>query len=322
MKKHKTLIYSSIAVIVFAVLLLLAGLYDLDVSKYLVHIEPGRYYSANNFAIAIEMFGEIPLYLFLCYAFSVVFWNAYYFGRNAVKIPVCIVSAIALAVASLYIPHKIHEYFLDIKGGNQGNIYIIFRVAVAVCILAVALVGVRFMDKSSVRKQLSFAVVIIFVALCSQLITQGIKTVNHRVRFRAMVCGGDSDFSHFTPWYIFNGRPEEFDNFAAGLPADYRRDALRSFPSGHTTAAGITYTLLAVPYVFKTFSDKSGKIICLLASVLYTGMVAFGRVLMGAHYFSDVLVGGSVTFFVSFFAVWLVYEKKAVRPLTKFCGGE
>ena len=39
-----------------------------------------------------------------------------------------------------------------------------------------------------------------------------------------------------------------------------------------------------------------GRIVCWVVPILYTGIVAISRIMVGAHYFSDVLFGGTIVF--------------------------
>jgi len=301
---------------VFVVGMVLSALYDLQISKYVARLEAGEYFSNDEFSRGIEIFGEMPLYLFLCYAAAVVFWNAFYFGKSGWKYFLCVISILGVAYLCFYIPNRTHEYFSELNEVENVDFLksLPIDILVGLCLGFLAIFGVKFTGKSNLKKQLSFAVVIFFVAACSQFFTQGLKFVNKRVRFRAMNAQGD--FDYFTPWYVINGFPENFKNLAQSLGTN---DAIRSFPSGHTTAAGITFSLIAVPYISKTFSDKTGKGIFYVISIAYTGLVAYGRMRMGAHYLSDVIFGGGLAFVSAYLAVWLVYVKKAIKPINNYC---
>ncbi len=315
--KEKIVVF--VAIIIFISLLIFAAIYDLEISILLADIKFGEYFSQNIFGQFIEIFGEIPIYLFLCYAFSVVFWNAFYYGKLMVRYVLCPIVIIILAVVCYYIPNRIHEYIFELNlSAGKGN-EVVANVLIGVMIGAISIVGVLFTGKLNIKKQLSFAIVILFVAATSQLFTQGLKVINKRVRFRAMNALGDYNYDFFTPWYQINGFPEKFRTIVEQLGGD---DGIRSFPSGHTTAAGITYSLLALPYVFKRFNGIKSKIVFLIIGVFYTAMVAIGRIVMGAHYFSDVLVGGSISFFLAVFSIWIVYKKKLIKPLIEYCGME
>jgi len=319
MKEKTTAIYIIIAVAVFGVLLALATAFDFNISLLLADLQEGEYHSQNLFACIFETIGEMPLYFFLAYAAAVVFWNAFYAKNPYIKYVLMTIAAIGICFLGYYVPNKASKYVLELGGSVIANpiLDIVLDVLFDIAFSAAAIFGVLSTGKKNIKKQLGFAVIIFFVAASTQAFTQGLKFINKRVRFRAMNALGE--FDYFTPWYSINGYPDEFKAIASTLGSG---DCLRSFPSGHTTAAGITYTLLALPYAFSGLNKKGWKIFFTLISVTYTGTVAVSRIVMGAHYFSDVLVGGSVAFLAATVAVWLIYKKKIISPLQKYIGDE
>ena len=42
--------------------------------------------------------------------------------------------------------------------------------------------------------------------------------------------------------------------------------------------------------------SKGKRAVCWIAAIAYTGMVAVSRIIVGAHFFSDVLMGGTIAF--------------------------
>ena len=117
---------------------------------------------------------------------------------------------------------------------------------------------------------------------------EGMKYLWGRVRFRDLLAAGSYDA--FTPWYKINGI-----------------NGNKSFPSGHTAGAGMSYLMMAFPYLSKKWKNK--KTLCFVIPLVYTSVVAFTRLVMGAHYLSDVAMGGIVSFTVVIIAFTL-YEKK------------
>ena len=115
------------------------------------------------------------------------------------------------------------------------------------------------------------------------------------MRYRAMNCeGGQSigGFDNFTRWYVANGQHLTKDEMRALFGTT---DALKSFPSGHTCSAGTVYCLLMLLDVFNVKS-KGKRAVSWIAAITYTGMVAVSRIIVGAHFFSDVLMGGTIAF--------------------------
>lgn len=63
----------------------------------------------------------------------------------------------------------------------------------------------------------------------------------------------------YTPWYISNGQPDEgiINSFIDAYPG--ASDAFKSFPSGHTCAAGMSYALIMLPDVVDFKHKKRAK---------------------------------------------------------------
>ncbi|MBQ6066865.1 MAG: phosphatase PAP2 family protein [Clostridia bacterium] len=131
------------------------------------------------------------------------------------------------------------------------------------------------------------------IGLCAYGMSSGIinlmKTVWGRVRFRDLTDG----YEAFTAWYVING-----DTGA------------HSFPSGHTGSAGATYFLMFLPFVSEKWQKR--RYLCFAAAFLYTSAVAATRLIMGAHYLSDVTVGGTIVF-TCVLAGLAVYQKLLPR---------
>ncbi len=120
---------------------------------------------------------------------------------------------------------------------------------------------------------LSFAgLAVMFVQLgCIEVI----KSLWGRVRFRDLVTMPNYD--RFTPWYHPNGI-----------------NGNRSFPSGHTASAAMSYLMMLLPFASKKW-DKH-KFVCFIVPFVYTSIVAFTRLVVGAHFLSDVTIGGVIGF--------------------------
>ena len=57
----------------------------------------------------------------------------------------------------------------------------------------------------------------------------------------------------------------------------------------------MTYALIMLPDILK-MKNKPLRALCWVFPVLFTGVVAVSRIVVGAHYFSDVLFGGTIAF--------------------------
>ena len=73
-----------------------------------------------------------------------------------------------------------------------------------------------------------------------------------------------------------------------------------SFPSGHTTTAFATFSLLA-------FASRNKFIQFLYFAIAVT--IGYSRIYLGQHFAEDVLMGAAVGFLSSFFLSWLLRKK-------------
>lgn len=110
-----------------------------------------------------------------------------------------------------------------------------------------------------------------------------------RVRFREM-----TDLAQFSPWYDPQGI-----------------NGHRSFPSGHTANAATLWALtLFVPICRKTWQ----KVLCYAVPAAVIVTMAVSRVLVGAHYSSDVLFGAAITIAL-FYLTRAIVNKFADRAI-------
>ncbi|MBR6939640.1 MAG: phosphatase PAP2 family protein [Clostridia bacterium] len=167
---------------------------------------------------------------------------------------------------------------------------IIFGVGIAL----VFLFTLKFIDipKKYRRPLIAMAFIgIAVMALQAGIITL-MKTFWGRVRFRDL----DADYSRFTNWLTVNGNTGD-----------------HSFPSGHTAGAGVSYLIMFLPYISKKL--QRNRPLCFGAAFCYTTAVAITRLVMGAHYLSDVAVGGLVSFILTLIGM-KIYEALAAKDFT------
>lgn len=142
--------------------------------------------------------------------------------------------------------------------------------------------------KINFTKYVRFAVFALFVMLISLVVIRLIKIGWGRMRYRDMLKVGN--FSGFTPWYIPNG---------------YNGNT--SFPSGHTASA-------CNIFIFVVLFKGKRRYIANAIALLFVVMTMFSRIVVNAHFLSDVLIGGLISY-LCYFVIRLLFErKKSIIP--------
>ena len=291
--KTKTMLKICLFLVIFGALLVTATITDLQVSRALTKgvLEPGRYYTEHFYGAMMETVGTAPEYLIGALMAQIIFWYALRLMPAGVKRTLLAGTALAGATA-LYgmwfkeVAGYVTRHF-DTSGVNTG-----FLVGVTVFFaLLLSLLGTlaaRNLSDESLKKLIRFAAVSCVAMVAATLIVQGLKIPFGRMRYRAMNVTGE--FDKFTRWYVLGGQPDKQmmrDVFGTS-------DAFKSFPSGHTRGAAATFYLATMAGVLGL--SKKKRIALWVFAAVFTVAVAVSRIMVGAHFFSDVLVGGTIGF--------------------------
>ncbi|MBE6827107.1 MAG: phosphatase PAP2 family protein [Ruminococcaceae bacterium] len=289
-------------VVIFAGLLITATFTDLQISQKLVRLDEGQYFTTNLFGAIFASIGSCPTYIMLSAAFAIIYSNTLRSENKVLKILGSIAANAASVVAMVYIVFDIPRYLVKHFGEdiifNQTYIKVVFIFAAAAIAELICRYFAKLDDKTAMAL-LKFSFIVIFAVILSNiLINIIIKNVMCRPRYRTMWYLGDYEFTNFRRWYQKSVMPEAGNPlyFEAVNGIHVGHDAYRSFPSGHTNAAAAVYGLLVLPRVLKKYNTTAWKILLVLISVGITGVVAVSRIVCGAHFFSDVLVGGTIMF--------------------------
>lgn len=246
---------------VFALWGLLAaifGFYDLSISKALYHPK-------LSLPIWIEKYGEIPGILTILFAFTLL--NAGLEIKNNVLR--WIVHILLFALSSLLFLYGF-GLFLYHQFGQETMTQPLVGDTLwvsAIVVMSCTAIFVRYQARNFALRHKAFALITIWMGLTCFTAVQTLKSVWGRIRFRDL--GGN--WEHFSPWYLWST--------VQGVPAGY------SFPSGHTFFAWMLLPL------FLFFLPKSlpVRMIALSSLIAWAFLVGTSRIVIGAHYASDVL---------------------------------
>lgn len=233
----------------------------------------------NPVALWFRNTGEIPSRLICPLAGAVIFHAGYNRLQKAAGL------LISLG-GSAYLGYYIGKYFFTDE--YKLPFSIIWGIGFGITVL---LAGSFIKIPERLKKPLLLTAVIGIAVMAVQLLAvEGLKAIWGRVRFRDLLAQGSYDA--FTPWYCINGV-----------------NGNKSFPSGHTAGAGMSYLMMLFPFVFDRLKDKSR--LCFAVPFAYTSVVAVTRLMMGAHYLSDVAAGAIISFTAVIIAVGIY--RKAMR---------
>ena len=271
-KRSTVIIFNAAAFVCFAALLAVASVFDLQISRVL---SDGDSFFAQFFAV----FGEYPAYLVLPVAGVVIFHNNDLFEDARVRVAVCVLGA-ALSVGG-WIFFGVQSTKLTDIPHLEG-----FACVFGILLGALGLWLGSLIEREKMRRLFKFSVFAIAFTLASVVVMQVMKHIWCRMRYRDMLKVGSED--GFTPWYkIMFGREDAIEG------GDYT-----SFPSGHTSSAAHIFLFAALCDVIPGWDKKGVRVGVNIGCTVFTAVVALSRIVANAHFLSDVLVGGYLTYLI------------------------
>lgn len=306
-KKNKLIIFISSFIVIFGVLLTIATIYDYQITHFLANkwMHDGQYFSSNVFGRIFEVIGEMPLYLFVIVASVIVVINLEKMKNKPGRIILTILFLIVGVGIGYYGWNRVGKYLAELNPENLGFLYEnsisnIFKILLSIIVEVIIYYFTNKYFKELSYKLLPFAIIVLICAALSNGFVQGLKPFAARERYRATyILDYNYDVIHngFTPWYILNGSSSDIvDALIAQGVSDAKSTYYSSFPSGHTCGASIVYSLMFIPFYIEKTNEKKYKWIFIVLPIFITGLVGISRMVMGAHYMSDVLFGGTSGF--------------------------
>ena len=236
----------------------------------------------DAFSLWFYATGEIPARLVLPLAGAVIFTLCKgVFTR--------LIGLLSTLGGSVYLGLHLAKYLFK----EENNL--VFGALFGLGIGLIIILGSPYIKIPNCAKQalLVFAWVGIAVMAGEIIFTEACKYLWARPRFRYLLTL--DSFDRFTPWYKINGF-----NFAEG-------NEVKSFPSGHTAGAAVSFLIMLLPYCFDKF--KSKNTLCFATAFIYTVTVAFTRLVLGAHFLSDVTFGAMLTFTLVIISMSIIDKK-------------
>ncbi len=296
--KKRIIITASVYAVLIA-LFLVGTFCDLSISKTLADLKSGNYFSKNFFANFIEAFGEIPTFLLLAAAITVVgtvIANRFDGYRVIIIIITQFVVFVVMAVCFNRTIESLGDIYNFKDSLDSSIIDEIIAVILGGIMIPIALFISNKLDDDKIAEFLYFSIVVIVVVGASFLFTQVVKSIFSRPRFRALQFKVGLD--NYSPWY----KPSNLDKvYTEGVLGE---EGFKSFPSGHTSWACCLLLLSFLPKFFEV--GKKTKICLVTIPAVYCVIVMFSRILAGAHFLTDVTFSAIFTAVLCEIVVFIV----------------
>ena len=294
MKKMRLHIY--IVLGLFVVTFILGSFFDVNLSQAI--------YSSNNaFGLTISVIGTIPGYAMLALlggGFFVCFLNKKY--HIVIRILFIIIAIAAFAVSTFYVGRE----FFGPNGFTNEKIKWVGYLISAPLMAASSYLGYYLFNKSKME-HMWILLVILAVAIFMALVpgVSLLKIIFHRPRYRSI----DAYGIDFHSWWQ---RCANYKDLMAAY--GITSEEFKSFPSGHAGAAACFFLAVAfLPLLDKNYQKL--QIPLFYAGLAWTLLVAFARILVGAHFLSDVSMGAILTTLCLLVANEVVIHIKKINPV-------
>lgn len=259
------------------VLLLIFTFADLQISMA-VAVKPA-------IARVLEILGEIPFTLLATFGCALLVRF-----RNRKSLPKNIAALLGGGV--LFLLFSVMGGFMtwNYLRRNFGDVPAAAAVVIAL-VIAAAAIGIALQVPAENRKKaLRYAATALLYFLLVIIVMNSLKTIWGRMRFREMT----DPVNEFTRWYQICGRGK-FD------------DAFASFPSGHSMNSAGVILMILLPDLIPALQGKE-KMLRIFAYI-WCVTVGFSRVLMGAHFASDVTIGVMLSLLLFEILYTFIYRK-------------
>ncbi len=302
----KNVIAVSACALAFAGLLIIATFFDLEISKAIGN--------ANSvFGQFFNILGETPAWLGLPVG-ALILYQALVKENKFYKWLKPLLFVCILVGFYFFARYLMDEIVVELKWKW------LYTGVFGLAMTLLSVLATNRVDKEIMNKLVIFAVLLLIAIAVSQGIVTVLKYIWSRQRFRNLQAGNitGGDTTGYTPWYKPTlGKHDENVLYPDTLGGKELSGAYRSFPSGHTAAAGVSFAVILIPEIFEKMK-KYGVWFYAVPSV-YTVIVAVSRIVNRAHYLSDVLIGGTIAV-LSVFILKFVLKKFWIKY--NFVGAE
>lgn len=267
----------SILGVIAAVFLVIGAFFDLQISQAV-------YNPASLFGWFFNVFGELPAMIIAAFCSMSIALVSKNKGSTVRSVVFIVLSILCAMSGGMMLSDRIESL---VKPWNT---------VVLVVTAIVIVVAVYFLAKPAAVNNgealYKAAVLGMWLFVISLLVINLVKTAWGRERYRHMMEIGST--AGFSAWFIPQG-------LAGG-------NEFMSFPSGHSANAAVTLWFALLPTFVPALKDKDGLLKALAG--VWIGLVTTSRIVMGAHFLSDVTMGMAISIII-FCLLYNHYYKKA-----------
>ena len=265
---------------VLLICLILGSFFDLQINQFLFD-------RTNVFGLIVSSFGMIPGYGCL----SLLGGALYIIARKRLDFKVWLKVILYISAFAMY---GVSVYFLgkdvfSVNGFENPKIYWVGFLIMGIIMLAVFNFGCH-VGKMNENPQM-WIIILVMAAVIFVALVPGVtlfKSLMHRPRYRIAIYEG---YVNFHNWW----EPcKDYKDIIAVNPSLLSKEEFKSFPSGHAGASMVgLITLSYLPLLNKKWMKYQTLLFYIAFG--WALVVMFSRLLVGAHFLSDVSVGALLT---------------------------
>ncbi|WP_461480269.1 phosphatase PAP2 family protein [Paenibacillus sp. PvR052] len=273
------MLYVSLFIVGWGLFAIVFAYTDLEISKALVDPRSG-------WAYFFEAFGEHPALFFVFIGANVLCQTARIYSP-AIRFVLRGFSVAAAILAGYLIAYLTAHRWMEMELSFFSSLTILLIVSLIAAVIQLLL---RQVPHQILLKHHKAVWVTLALIACELLLVHTLKLSWGRIRFRDLL----PDYSNFMAWYAPQGA-----------------EGHRSFPSGHAANGWVMLSLL----FFVPLHQKRWRAAVLTFAIAWGVLTAYSRIVIGAHYASDVLFGSCLT--LSLFYIlhrWLYSPSQQNKP--------
>lgn len=269
------------------VMLIVGSFYDYTISSSLY--DPHSY-----LGIILASYGQLPAMLFLAIA-AIILLKLIEKGKILKNILCCFFCGIFQFFSLIGITVDPMLYMQDMP------LWLSFSIAL-ILVLSCDIIVFKLTHNIEKTEFLRYVVVIMSVVLLEIIVINIIKIPWARPRMRLLASCQQATFQ---PWWTIGCSMKE-----TLINAGIKAEEFKSFPSGHAGNASCALLLMTLPYIFPQLKGKE-NLLCVIG-IVFTIIVSYSRIVMGAHFLSDVCIGSIVTIVLIFIFLSLLKNKNDI----------